>query len=101
MVPALRIAVSGIPRGHQSPGADGNWLTPQQLRRIQAIDAAVELHEIPAREVHNPGDYEILLATDHPFWDLDNLLLIPHDTIPRPTSLIGWSVCAVTISGVT
>ncbi len=58
----INIAVSGIPRGNQFPGADGNWLNDKHRRRILAIDARIRLHEIPAHEVTGVGDFEILLA---------------------------------------
>ena len=48
----MKIVVSGVPRGHQSPRPDGNWLTEEQRRRIEAVAPGVELVEMPQREVH-------------------------------------------------
>jgi phosphoglycerate dehydrogenase-like enzyme len=48
----MKIVVSGVPRGHQSPRPDGNWLTGEQRRRIEAVAPGIELVEMPQREVH-------------------------------------------------
>jgi phosphoglycerate dehydrogenase-like enzyme len=58
----LRIAVSGIPRGLQSPRADGNWLTEAHRRQILAISPRIELLEIPADQVRDVDGIEVLLA---------------------------------------
>lgn len=56
------IAVSGIPRGNQFPGTDGNWL--QEDHRQQILDASprIRLVEIPAHRVRDVDGIEILLA---------------------------------------
>ncbi len=59
---ALKVAVSGIPRGLQSPGADGNWLTEAHRRQILAISPRIELVEIPADRVREVDGIEVLLA---------------------------------------
>ena len=48
----IRVAVSGIPRGHQSPRPDGNWLTERQRQRILSISPKIELLELPEQVVH-------------------------------------------------
>jgi len=58
----LRVAVSGIPRGYQSPGPDGNWLQEHHRKRILEISTDIELLEIPADQVKDVGEFEILLA---------------------------------------
>lgn len=59
---ALRVAVSGIPRGHQFPGEDGNWLSDDHRRRILSVSPRIELLEIPADQVRDVGGIEVLLA---------------------------------------
>jgi phosphoglycerate dehydrogenase-like enzyme len=62
----MKIFVSGVPRGHQSPRPDGNWLTGEQRRRIEAVIPDIELVEMPQREVHKikgmVGGVEVLLS---------------------------------------
>ena len=61
----IYIAVSGIPRGHQSPRPDGNWLTEMQRQRILSISPKIELLELPEQVVHGlkwVDDVEIALA---------------------------------------
>jgi phosphoglycerate dehydrogenase-like enzyme len=59
---ALRVAVSGIPRGHQFPGADGNWLSEDHRRQILSASPRIELLEIPADRVRDVDGIEVLLA---------------------------------------
>jgi len=58
----LKVAISGIPRGFQSPGADGNWLTEVHRRQILEISPRIELLEIPADKVRDVDGIEVLLA---------------------------------------
>ena len=58
----LKVAISGIPRGFQSPGADGNWLTEAHRRQILAVSPRIELLEIPADKVRDVDGTEVLLA---------------------------------------
>ena len=58
----IKVAVSGIPRGLQSPRPDGNWLTDDHRRRIRAISPRIELVEIPAHAVDDVDGVEVLLA---------------------------------------
>ncbi len=58
----LRVAVSGIPRGYQFPRSDGNWMTGEHKKKIKAISPDIELVEIPADEVKDNPDYEVILA---------------------------------------
>jgi phosphoglycerate dehydrogenase-like enzyme len=58
----LVIAVSGIPRGYQFPRKDGRWLQDHHRARILEVAPHVELREIPAYEVRDVDDVEILLA---------------------------------------
>lgn len=62
----MKIVISGVPRGLQNPRPDGNWLTEEQRRRIEAVSPDVELVEMPQSEVHevegNIGGVEVLLA---------------------------------------
>jgi phosphoglycerate dehydrogenase-like enzyme len=62
----LRIAVSGIPRGFQSPRTDGNWLTEEHKERILSVSNEIELLEIPPQEAEEHQGkiegVEILLA---------------------------------------
>ncbi len=44
----IKILVSGIPRGYQSPCLDGNWLTETHKEQICSISSDIELIEIPA-----------------------------------------------------
>jgi len=62
MLMVLRVAVSGIPRGYQFPLSDGNWMTDEHKKRIKAISPDIELVEIPADEVKDNPDYEVVLA---------------------------------------
>ncbi len=48
----IRVAVSGIPRGHQFPHPDGNWLTEKQRQLILSISPELELLEFPEQVVH-------------------------------------------------
>ncbi len=48
----IRVAVSGIPRGHQFPRPDGNWLTEKQRQQILSISPKIELLELPEQVVH-------------------------------------------------
>ncbi len=61
----IRVAVSGIPRGHQSPRPDGNWLTEKQRQRILSISRNIELLEYPEQKVHcmeSIEEVEVVLA---------------------------------------
>jgi phosphoglycerate dehydrogenase-like enzyme len=62
----MKIVISGVPRGLQNPRPDGNWLTEEQRRKIEAVSPDVELVEMPQSEVHevegNIGGVEVLLA---------------------------------------
>jgi phosphoglycerate dehydrogenase-like enzyme len=49
----IRVAISGIPRGHQSPRLDGNWLTEKQRQRILSVSSKIELRELPEQVVHD------------------------------------------------
>jgi phosphoglycerate dehydrogenase-like enzyme len=49
----LRIAVSGIPRGFQSPRPDGNWLTEKHTNKIREVSPQIELIELPLNEIKN------------------------------------------------
>ena len=62
MQKAIKIAVSGIPRGYHFPRADGNWLKDKHKEQIQAISSDIELVEIPAHEVSDARGIEVLLA---------------------------------------
>jgi phosphoglycerate dehydrogenase-like enzyme len=58
----LKVAVSGIPRGYQSPKEDGNWLKDKHKQRILDINSDIELLEIPADKVLDTSGIEVLLA---------------------------------------
>lgn len=58
----MKIAVSGIPRGYQFPGADGNWLLDKHRAQILAAAPGAQLVEIPAHQVAEVADIEVLLA---------------------------------------
>jgi len=62
----MRVVVSGIPRGYQSPREDSNWLQEKHRRRIEAASPDIELIEMPQGEVHGfegkVGGVEVLLA---------------------------------------
>ena len=63
---AMKVVVSGVPRGLQNPRSDGNWLTMEQRRSIEAVSSDIELVEMPQSMVHEiEGDIEgveVLLA---------------------------------------
>ncbi|MGD0803775.1 MAG: D-2-hydroxyacid dehydrogenase [Candidatus Bathyarchaeia archaeon] len=48
----IHVVVSGIPRGHQFPRPDGNWLTEEQRQQILSISPVIELLELPEQVVH-------------------------------------------------
>jgi len=48
----MKVVVSGVPRGYQTPHPDGNWLQEKHRRRIEAVSPDIELVEMPQREVH-------------------------------------------------
>jgi len=58
----IRVAVSGIPRGHQFPRPDGNWLQERHRRRILETSPDVELIEVPADRVKGGEEAEVGLA---------------------------------------
>lgn len=58
----LKIAVSGIPRGNQFPGTDGNWLQEGHKKRILDISPRIRLVEIPAHQVKDVKGIEVVLA---------------------------------------
>ena len=58
----LKIAVSGIPRGHQFPRADGNWLGERHRDQILGVSSNIQLVEIPAHQVTDVERIEVLLA---------------------------------------
>jgi phosphoglycerate dehydrogenase-like enzyme len=62
----MRVVVSGVPRGYQTPRPDGNWLQEEHRRRIEALFPDIELLEMPQGEVHEVGGkvegVEVLLA---------------------------------------
>jgi D-2-hydroxyacid dehydrogenase (NADP+) len=58
----IRVAVSGVPRGYQSPRPDGNWLQERHRRRIQETSPEVELIEVPADRVKGDEEAEVVLA---------------------------------------
>ena len=58
----LKIAVSGIPRGYQFPGADGTWLQESHRKQILDISPRIQLVEIPAHQVNEIEGVEVLLA---------------------------------------
>ncbi|MCW4051087.1 MAG: D-2-hydroxyacid dehydrogenase [Candidatus Bathyarchaeota archaeon] len=58
----IKVAVSGIPRGYQSPKKDLNWLTDEHKQRIQSISPDIELIEIPAHLVDDCTGIEVVLA---------------------------------------
>jgi len=43
----MRVVVSGVPRGYQTPRPDGNWLQEEHRRRIEALSPDIELVEMP------------------------------------------------------
>ncbi len=63
---AIKILVSGIPRGYQSPRLDGNWLTEAHKEQICSISSDIELIEIPPSMIkdldESLGDIEIAFA---------------------------------------
>lgn len=59
---AIKIAVSGIPRGFHFPRPDGNWLQDRHKEQILSICPEIELVEIPAHEVGDVAGFEVLLA---------------------------------------
>lgn len=58
----MKIAVSGIPRGYQFPRADGNWLLAKHRAQIRSVAPEIELVEIPAHQVSDVADIEVLFA---------------------------------------
>lgn len=58
----LKIAVSGIPRGYQFPGADGTWLQESHRKQILGVSPRIQLVEIPAHQVNEIEGVEVLLA---------------------------------------
>ena len=58
----LKVAVSGIPRGYQFPGPDGNWMTDKHREQIASISSDIELIEIPAHKVDNVSGIDVVLA---------------------------------------
>ena len=58
----LKIAVSGIPRGYQFPGADGTWLQESHRKQILDVSPGIRLVEISAHQVNKVKGVEILLA---------------------------------------
>lgn len=56
------IAVSGIPRGNQFPGTDGNWLQEGHRKQILDVSPRIRLAEIPAHRVRDVDGIEVLLA---------------------------------------
>ena len=59
---AIRVAVSGIPRGYQFPRPDGNWLQEKHRRRILETSPDIELIEVPADRVKGDEEAEVVLA---------------------------------------
>ena len=62
MKKTIKIAVSGIPRGYHFPRPDGNWLQKKHKEQILAVSPGIELVEIPAHEVNEIQDIQVLLA---------------------------------------
>jgi phosphoglycerate dehydrogenase-like enzyme len=62
----MKVVVSGVPRGYQTPEADGSWLQDKHRRKIEAVSKDIELVEMPQRIVHKIngkiGDVEVILA---------------------------------------
>ena len=62
----MRVVVSGVPRGYQTPRPDGNWLQREHRQRIEAFSPEIELVEMSQGEVHEVGGkvegVEVLLA---------------------------------------
>lgn len=58
----IRLAVSGIPRGYHFPRPDGNWLSEKHKEQILSISSKIELTEIPAHNVSDVSDFDVLLA---------------------------------------
>lgn len=59
---AIKIAVSGIPRGYHFPRTDGNWLQDSHREQILSVSPDLDLVEIPAHEVGDVEGVEVLLA---------------------------------------
>jgi len=59
---AIRVAVSGIPRGYHFTRKDGNWLQEKHKEQILTISSAIELMEIPACGLGDVEGIEVLLA---------------------------------------
>ena len=62
----MRVVVSGVPRGYQTPRPDGNWLQEEHIRRIEALSPEIKLVEMPQGEVHEACEkvegVDVLLA---------------------------------------
>lgn len=62
----MKVVVSGVPRGYQTPEPDGSWLQEKHRRKIEAVSIDLELVEMPQRIVRKIkskiGDVEVLLA---------------------------------------
>jgi phosphoglycerate dehydrogenase-like enzyme len=62
----IKVAVSGIPRGYHYPSADGNWLLPHHVEKIESLSPGIKLLEIPANLVKQQDiaslEIEVFLA---------------------------------------
>ena len=62
----MKVVVSGVPRGYQTPQRGGRWLQEKHLRKIEAVSEDIELVEMPQGEVHGVEGavegVEVLLA---------------------------------------
>ncbi|MCP5098222.1 MAG: D-2-hydroxyacid dehydrogenase [Chloroflexi bacterium] len=61
---AIKVAVSGIPRGYHYPLENGNWLQAHHKEQITAVSPHIQLLEIPAHEVEQTdlSGIELVLA---------------------------------------
>lgn len=62
----MKIVVSGVPRGYQTPRPGGRWLQEGHRRRIEEVSKEIELVEMPQEEAHRiegkVEGVEVLLA---------------------------------------